>query len=272
MNEKISVIIPVYNRAATIRRAVDSVLSQTVKAYEIIVVDDGSTDETPQILNSYGDLISIITQENQGVSAARNRGINRAKGDWIALLDSDDEWLPKKLQYALEFIRLNPQIKIFQTEEIWVRNGRRVNPKIKHKKLSGNIFKESLPLCIISPSAVVLKKTLFNELGFFDEDLPVCEDYDLWLRITKRYAVGLDERAGIIKYGGHADQLSHSYPVMDIYRIKAMEKHMNDDQLRPLVLPEIIKKLEIVISGALKRRKDVILLQKKLDKYKAMLT
>ena len=272
MNKKISVIIPVYNRAATIRRAVDSVLSQTVKAYEIIVIDDGSTDETPQILKSYGDLISIITQENRGVSAARNAGIKIAKGDWIALLDSDDEWLPKKIEYAVEFIRQNPQIKIFQTEEIWVRNGRRVNPRVKHKKLSGNIFKESLPLCIISPSAVVLKKMLFNEVGFFDEDLPVCEDYDLWLRITKNYKVGLDERAGIIKYGGHADQLSHSYPVMDIYRIKAMEKHINDERLRLHVLPEIVKKLEIVITGALKRQKDVRRLQKKLDKYKSMLT
>ncbi len=271
MNEKISVIIPVFNRSALIRRAVDSVLSQSLPPDEIIVVDDGSTDDTLRILKNYERKIKIIAQKNRGVSTARNAGIREAKGDWVALLDSDDEWLPKKLEYAVEYIRNNPAIKIFQCEEIWIRNGKRVNPKIKHKKLSGNIFKESLPLCIISPSAVIIKKEIFSKVGLFDETLPVCEDYDLWLRITKRFTVGLDPRAGVIKYGGHADQLSHAYAAMDIYRIKAMEKHLDDENLRRFILPEIIKKLKIVINGAQKRQKDVDRLQEKLHKYNAMM-
>ncbi len=268
----ISVIIPVYNRQDTIRRSIDSVLKQTVKACEIIVVDDGSTDDTGRILDSYADKVIVITQENRGVSAARNVGIKIARGNWIALLDSDDEWLPKKLEWAASYINNNPDVKIFQTEEIWVRNGKRVNPKIKHKKVSGFIFKESLPLCIISPSAVVIKNELLEEVGLFDEKLPVCEDYDLWLRITKKYSVGLDERAGIIKYGGHADQLSRRYWGMDRYRIEAMEKHLNDNTFIRFILPEIIQKLKIIIHGSLKREKDVNALRKKLEKYETMLT
>jgi glycosyltransferase involved in cell wall biosynthesis len=264
---KISVIIPVYNRMATIERAIDSVLSQTVTPYELIVVNDGSTDGTEQILKRYSDRIIIITQGNRGVSAARNAGIKIAKGDWIALLDSDDEWLPKKMEYAVEFIRENRQSKIFQTEEIWVRNGKRVNPKVKHKKNSGMIFKESLSLCLISPSAVVIKKELLDEVGGFDENLAVCEDYDLWLRITKKYPAGLDERMGIIKYGGHEDQLSRIFPVMDQYRITAMEKHLADEKLVEMVLPVLITKLKIVINGSLKRHKDVSGLLLKLKQY-----
>jgi glycosyltransferase involved in cell wall biosynthesis len=268
---KISVIIPVYNRSGTIKRAVDSVLSQTVKPYELIVVDDGSTDETGDLLKSYGNRIILLRQENRGVSAARNAGIKIARGNWIAFLDSDDEWLSEKLQYAVEYIRKNRQCKIFQTEEIWIRNGKRVNAKVKHKKLSGYIFKESLDLCLISPSAVVIKKELFEEIGGFDEYLPVCEDYDMWLRITRKYPAGLDERFGIIKYGGHEDQLSRSFPVMDQYRIKAMEKHLADEKLAQMVLPVLIRKLKIVISGARKRNKDVSGLLNKLHKYEKRL-
>jgi glycosyltransferase involved in cell wall biosynthesis len=271
-----SVIIPTYNRASTIERALNSVFNQTKSADEIIVVDDGSNDQTPEILEKYKSRVFFIRQENKGVSAARNNGIRQADSEWIALLDSDDEWLPDKLSRAEQYILENPEIKIFQTEEIWIRNGRRVNPKKKHRKYSGMIFTECLPLCIISPSAVVFKKSLWQEAGGFDETLPVCEDYDLWLRISRLYPVGLDKNPGIIKYGGHEDQLSGLYPVMDKYRIQAIEKQLNDpsldDELRTAALVEIIKKLKIVIAGAKKRKIDHSDFQAKLNKYESELS
>ncbi len=261
MQMKISVIIPVYNRAAAIRRAIDSVLAQSYSAHEIIVVDDASTDDTPYVLQQYAEKIRLIAlPENCGVSSARNAGIQAASGDWLAFLDSDDEWLPHKLKMAVEFHQQHPDYLIFQTEEIWIRNGRRVNPRQKHKKPQGWIFKPSLALCLVSPSAVVIHRSLLDNVGMFDESLPVCEDYDLWLRISRKYPVGLDKRFGIIKYGGHADQLSHKYWGMDRFRLKAMEKQLKDDstpaELRLALLQEMIKKTTVLLNGAHKRNNE----------------
>lgn len=266
-----SVIIPVYNRAETISRAIESVLSQTRMADEIIVVDDGSDDSTIQVLQKYTGKIQLIQQKNKGVSAARNTGIKAASGNWIALLDSDDQWLPDKLLLAECFIKDNPDLLVFQSEEIWLRNGKRVNPKNKHKKFGGNIYKQSLPLCIVSPSAVLIKRLLFNELGYFDESFPVCEDYDMWLRVSRKYPIGLDPVPGIIKYGGHPDQLSNKYWGMDRFRIMAMEKQLADpdlpDEMRLWTLKEIASKLKVLITGYEKRGRDSIELNKKLEKY-----
>jgi len=248
---QISVVIPVYNREHLIQRAIDSVLNQTEKPFEIIVVNDGSTDKTKDSLKKYQNRIQIIEQKNQGVSAARNAGIRSANGDWVAFLDSDDEWLPEKIGKAIEFHHKFLKYRIFQTDEIWIRNGKRVNPKHKHEKFGGWIFKQSLPLCIVSPSAVVIEKDLLSDVGYFDENLPVCEDYDLWLRISRNYQIGLDEYKGIYKYGGHSDQLSRKYWGMDYYRILAMEKHLKDlslpEKQRQWVLNEVVNKLNILI-------------------------
>ncbi len=270
---KISVIIPVFNRSAVIGRAIESVLNQTYPAHQVIVVDDASTDETPRVLERYLPRIRIIRlTQNRGVSAARNAGIRAATGDWIAFLDSDDQWLPEKLQMAVEFHREHPEYRIFQSEEIWIRNGRRVNPKKKHRKPQGWIFKPSLELCLISPSAVIIQHSLFEQVGLFDESLPVCEDYDLWLRVTRRFPVGLDRRFGIIKYGGHEDQLSRKYWGMDRFRIQAMEKHLSDpelpDDLRAALLSELIRKTEILIAGGKKRNKNVVHLEEKLKEFR----
>ncbi len=249
-----SVIIPVYNRAEMIRRAIDSVLNQTNPPAEIIVVDDGSTDDTSQVLKSYRPEIQIIQTENRGVAAARNTGIARAQSEWITLLDSDDQWLPDKLRRAVKFIEENPELRIFQSEEIWIRNGRRVNPKNKHRKPAGWIFESSLKLCLVSPSAVVFQKSLFEETGGFDESMTVCEDYDLWLRMARNEQFGLDPLPGIYKYGGHDDQLSAKFHSMDLFRLRAMEKHLHDPSLpeeqRRAVRSEMIYKLEIYLNGA----------------------
>jgi len=254
----VSVIIPTYNRYACVGRAIESVLSQTYAPYEIIVVDDGSTDSTMRLLETYADRIRVIHQNNRGVSAARNTGIRTARGDYIALLDSDDCWLPQKLEKQAAFFRACPQVLICQTEEIWIRNGKRVNPKKRHQKFSGMIFEKTLPLCLVSPSAVMIRKSLFDEVGFFDESLPACEDYDLWLRITWKYPVHLIDTPLIVKHGGHPDQLS-SMPELDKYRIQALDNILKQGCLSPAqrtaALNTLKEKCRVYAEGCLKRGK-----------------
>ena len=255
-NRQVSVIIPTYNRGWIIKEAIESVLAQDYKKFELIVVDDGSTDHTFEILKQYGEDIGLIRQENRGVSAARNAGIHKASGHFIAFLDSDDLWLPKKLSHQITFFNLNPDAMICQTEEIWMRNHVRVNPKKRHKKPSGMIFKPSLSLCLVSPSAVMMKRTLFDHVGLFDETLPACEDYDLWLRISCRYPVHLIDTPLIIKRGGHDDQLSASSG-LDKYRIRAIQKIIESDLLSASQFQAAIKTLKekcaIYAAGCRKR-------------------
>lgn len=219
----VSVIIPTFNRAWCLKKAIDSVLAQDYTHFEIIVVDDGSTDKTPDLLSEYGGATTVIHQPNQGVSAARNRGVAASNGVLIAFLDSDDSWYPKKLSAQVDFFSKNPEAVICQTEEIWIRDGKRANPKKKHQKLSGMIFEPSLALCLISPSAVMMRKPFFMKMNGFDESLPACEDYDLWLRVTCRFPVHLIPTPLIVKTGGHDDQLS-SDTGLDKFRIHALQK------------------------------------------------
>ncbi len=217
-----SVVIPTFNRAHTLSRAINSVISQTFQANEIIVVDDGSTDETQELLRQWPD-IHVIMQTNHGVSAARNSGIQAAAGDWIAFLDSDDEWLPEKLERQTSLIQQNPGYKICHGNELWIRNGLPLKQLKKHHKQGGFIFENCLPLCVISPSAAVIKKSVFDALGLFDTSLPACEDYDMWLRICAANPVLYVELPILRKYGGHDDQLSHKYWGMDRFRITALK-------------------------------------------------
>lgn len=226
----VSVIIPVFNREAFIQKAVESVLAQDYSPLECIVVDDGSTDRTPGILAGFGNRIRSIRQENSGVSAARNAGVRAASGELVAFLDSDDYWLSGKVCAQVVFFATHPKAVLCQTDEIWVRNGVRVNPGKRHKKLSGSIFVPSLNLCLISPSAVMMRRSLFDEVGFFDESLFSCEDYDLWLRVTCRHEVYLIEKPMIVKQGGHPGQLSAA-PGLDRYRIVAIDKIMKSGDL-----------------------------------------
>ena len=258
-NPLVSVIIPTYNRGWIIEEAIDSVLAQDFKDFELIVVDDGSTDDTGQILDSYDQDLIVLRQSNKGVSAARNRGIAAAKGRLIAFLDSDDLWLPRKLSSQVDFLNSNPVAVINQTEEIWIRNGVRVNPKTRHHKFAGMIFERSLALCLVSPSAAMMKRSLFDEVGLFDEDLPACEDYDLWLRISCRYPVYLIETPLIIKRGGHADQLSRA-PGLDKFRIQSLKKIIESGQLEPdsyrAAVRTLQEKCTIFAGGCRKRGKD----------------
>jgi glycosyltransferase involved in cell wall biosynthesis len=227
---RVSVIIPTYNRSWCLSEAIDSVLSQTHHNTELIVVDDGSTDETPALLARYGNRLRCLRQTNRGVSAARNHGIQAADGVLIALLDSDDTWQPDKLARQVDFFDRQPAAKICQTEETWIRRGVRVNPKRRHRKPSGWIFEASLALCLVSPSAVMMRRELLEEMGGFDESLPACEDYDLWLRVSLRYPIHLIDDALVVKRGGHNDQLSRQHS-LDRYRIQSLVKIIGSEPL-----------------------------------------
>ena len=257
---EVSVIIPTFNRAQKVSRAISSVLGQTFTDFEVIVIDDGSVDETGDVLAGFKDRITLISHpENRGVSASRNSGITASQSPFIAFLDSDDYWLPEKLETQVRYFRENPDAVACQPEEIWVRNGVRVNPWKKHIKPSGWIFERSLKLCVVSPSAVMIRRAVLDEVGLFDEGFPVCEDYDLWLRIGCRYPVNLIDRFLLVKEGGHPDQLSSMLKGMDRFRIKAMVKLLHEGCLSKdqtlAVHRELEKKCRIFGNGCIKRGK-----------------
>ena len=256
MSPQVSVIITTYNRAAMVTEAVESVLAQEMTDFELIVVDDGSTDETEERLSGFGSRLKYYQQENAGVSAARNRGLALSTAPLVAFLDSDDLWLPSKLPLQYNYMTEHPEVYICQTEEVWWRNSRQINPKKHHRKPSGDIFRRSLNLCLVSPSAVMIRRKLFEEVGYFDEDLPAAEDYDLWLRVSVDHVVPLLPDPLVIKRGGHSDQLSARSGI-DRYRIKALEKLLESDRLSnrqyQWVWQALKRKCEIYGQGCLKR-------------------
>lgn len=255
---EVTVVIPTYNRAWSLPRAIDSVLEQTVPAKDIIIVDDGSTDHTAEQLKNYGKKIRTLTQAQQGVSAARNTGIKNSNTDWIAFLDSDDAWHPKKLAEQIKRA-IEEDRQIVHTNEVWLKNNVFINQKKIHKKQGGWIFQQCLPLCAISPSSVLIHRCILDTCGYFDESLPACEDYDLWLRITCRYPVAFCTQALTIKHGGHDDQLSQRFAAMDRFRILALSRLLDSNvlnqQQRLHTLNTLEKKLKIYINGARKRKK-----------------
>ncbi len=257
----VAVVIPVYERKEPLRAAVESVMDQTEPVKEIIVIDDGS-EGTPatEVLEGLTDRrLRLLFQPNLGVSAARNLGIKATKAEWVAFLDSDDRWLPEKNAMHLKFHRDHPEQLISQTDEVWHRDGVRVNPKEYHAKPDGDIFEKSLERCLISPSAVMMKRSLFDDVGLFDPTFPACEDYDLWLRITSRYPVGLISKQLVVKTGGHEDQLSRKHWGMDRFRVRALRKiidggTLSDDQ-KWGALQVLTAKLSILEMGSRKRGK-----------------
>ncbi|MEA2049136.1 MAG: glycosyltransferase family A protein [Campylobacterota bacterium] len=247
---KISLIIPTYNRKELLEKTLQSVLNQTVKVDEIIVVDDGSTDETSCLMKQYPN-IKYIKQENKGVSSARNIGISKATNQWICFLDSDDIWEDYKLEKQIEFHKKNPNILFSHTDEHWIFNGKTIKQKKYQQKPSGFCFKQNIPLTLIGASTVMIHKSIFDTIGNFDETLVACEDYDLWLRILEKYELGLINEKLIKKIAGHENQLSFTTTLMDSYRIEALQKHLDSD-FQEIIKKEIIKKCTILIKGAIK--------------------
>jgi glycosyltransferase involved in cell wall biosynthesis len=254
----VDVIIPTFNRAQVMTRAIDSVLAQTYKNFILHIVDDGSTDETQLVLEKYKDhpKIKIYFQENSGVSSARNLAAFGSLGDWISFLDSDDEWMPNKLDEQIKYLKDHTDCHFLHSEELWIRNGVRVNPKVKHLKSNDNIFERSLEFCIISPSTVILKRELFLKHHGFENNFTVCEDYDLWLKILLTNTIGFISNPLIEKHGGHADQLSTKFVAMDYWRIKSLvnlfkSPSANESQ-KILIKNVLLKKSELLLKSYIK--------------------
>lgn len=265
----ISVIIPTYNRYEVLKRALASVDAQSFRAKEIIVVDDGSDDETPQITKQFPN-ITYLYQKNAGVSSARNSGIKIAKHEWIAFLDSDDEWHIDKLQEQVKLHKNSNKLLMSYTDEKWIRDGVEVQIAKKFAKVETNIFEASLSHCIIAPSSVLMHKSLFDSVGLFDESLEVCEDYDLWLRIAHKHKIGLVDKKLITKYGGAKDQLSMKFWGMDRFRVLALEKllqEFGESDAKGMVKDELLKKYTLLLKGAIKhsKLKDVKIYEKKIN-------
>ncbi len=271
MKPEVSVIIPTYNRCAMAAEAVASVMAQRGVAFELIVADDGSTDGTIERLRErFADgFIAAADASHRGPAAARNHGVAIARAEFVAFLDSDDLWMPGKLARQLAFMREHPGCAIAQTRELWLRDGRRVNPGLRHRKRSGDIFADSLRTCLISPSAVMMKRELFEAAGGFDENLAACEDYDLWLRLLVDHEVGLLDEPLVIRRAGHPDQLSASTPALDRFRIVALLKLMEMPALgasrRDAVAEVLAEKCLIYANGLARRNKSA-----EADHYKAL--
>lgn len=263
----VSVIIPTYDRWPMLREAIASVLDQSYKEFELIVVDDGSKDGTAERLKRYGSDLRVLSQPRRGVAAARNFGVRSCRGRYLAFLDSDDLWRPKKLEIQVAFMAAH-EIQICQTEEVWIRRGVRVNPKKRHRKPSGDIFRSSLDLCLVSPSAVMMTRELFERVGGFDEVFTVCEDYDLWLRVALDTPVYLIPEPLVLKRGGHPDQLSHSTWGLDRFRALALKKLLDaglsacpaqaglQGEKRKWAIEALANKVAILTQGARKREKE----------------
>ena len=257
---RVSVILPSYNRSQSVGLAVESVLKQSFRDFELCVVDDGSEDDTVEILDSIpGSFKTLQLKENAGVSHARNCGIRSTDSEWVAFLDSDDVWHPQKLEKQIDATSDRPEHLLHFTDEIWIRNGKRINPKLRHQKREGWIFQPSLELCLMAPSTVMLKRELLEQCGLFDEELPVCEDYDLWLRITAHHQVSFLNEALMTRSGGHADQLSRKYWGMDRFRVQSLKKILANVPLRKedeMATRRVLKKkCEILLNGFRKRGK-----------------
>jgi len=257
----ISVILPTFNRRDFLRESLESVQDQSYSNLEVLVVDDGSTDDTGRMVKNSFPHVRYTWQENQGPAAARNRGVKMTRGDWIAFLDSDDLWKRKKLDKQMHFLLNTREYRACYTEEIWIRRGVRVNQKKIHRKYSGWIFPKTLPLCIISPSSIMMHRHLLEEVGLFDENLPVCEDYDLWIRLTARHPVHFLAEPLIIKRGGHPDQISNRSWGNDRYRVQALCKVLDNEtdwysmDQKKLAYGHLVKKSTVLIQGFRKREK-----------------
>lgn len=263
---KISTIIPTFNRRHTLNRAIQSVLNQDYPCQELIIIDDGSNDGTQKLINAlqkkapqHTDIRFARLKSNHGVSTARNKGLSMAKNDWIAFLDSDDEWTSNKLKKQIQFLNRYPFYRLLQSEETWIRNGKHFNKKEYHIKKGGWIFSSCLERCMISMSSLLIHRELLSTR--FDPSLPACEDYDLFLTLSRHYPVGLEPSDALIKYGGHSDQLSTKYLVMDQFRVRALSRLLqteNQDYFKEKILLVLEKKLTIILTGIRNRPTSIL--------------
>lgn len=257
-NNSISVIIPTFNRYEFTKKAIKSVKKQTRQAVEIIVVDDGSTDNT-HLLKNDRDIIYLPIPHNGNPGFVRNRGVEAASGRYIAFLDSDDLWEKNKLELQLAFMAENPALRISHTRELWLRNNKTISQKTQKHVRQGDMFEDALKKCTIGPSTVLLEKSLYTETGGFREDLEIAEDYEYWLRITAANQVGYIDTPLTRKIAGHDGQLSEKYGHIEYFRIMGLKDLVDSaafpEQKQQTALKALAEKCRIYALGCYKREK-----------------
>ena len=194
----VSIVIPTYNQSQFVNEALESVLSQSFQNFEIIVINDGSTDNTKAVLSNFNDHIQIINQENKGLSEARNKGIQKARGDFIAFLDSDDLWVPEKLESQMKLLRNNPEFlwcysdaEVFDSE---TGQTQYLYSQLYEHLYSGCIFNYLILENFIASPTPIVHRDVFEGVGLFFDNRIVAEDWDMWLRISDDHPVALIER------------------------------------------------------------------------------
>ena len=222
----VSVVIPTHNLAAYLGEAIDSALGQSYKDLEIIVVDDGSTDDTETVVNRYRDKIVYLKQERRGVAAARNRGIRASHGEYVAFLDADDLWLPEKLEEQIPYLDQDLRVGMVCSDWLVVSEAGAVGPSVLHRCKnagSGYMFREIVQASFILTSTVVVRRSSLDNAGLFDESFPTAEDLDLWLRISYRNNIALLRKPLVIKRNRNSN-LSSDYRLASIFRVKLLQK------------------------------------------------
>lgn len=223
----VSVIIPTFNRRDHLPIALDSVLAQTYRDYEIIVIDDGSSDDTREILTPYAESIRYFYQENRGIAGARNRGIGESDGAYIALLDSDDYWLPRKLERQIAYLKENPQWGMVATRCSSISADGRFRKQNRPGK-SGWILTDLFRSNFIRTSSALITRECLDRVGCFDESLPECEEYDLWLRIARHYPIAFINEP-LTVYTDNPHGVSTDSLAGRLIRLKVLEKEYLKD-------------------------------------------
>lgn len=208
---KVTAVIPVYNCEKYIGEALESALAQTYPLHEILVVDDGSTDGTREALRPYWDSIVYVYQKNAGEAAARNTGIRRASGEYIAFLDADDAWLAEKLRLQIEYFEAHPEIGLVYTDMTTFDDAGVLDKSVRISRRrtfhSGKIFPFLFREVLFCPSSVVFRKTCAEKVGGFDESFLIGCDYEMWLRMARRFEFGYVDRP-LVMYRQHANMSS----------------------------------------------------------------
>lgn len=229
----VSVIIPTYNSEKYISCAVDSVLAQNYKELEIIVIDDGSTDKTQTIIKKYSNNVRYIYQKNSGLSNARNKGIKSSKGEFIAILDSDDEWLPKKIELQMEVMRKSASIGIVSCGGYLIDSNGRIEGLVERKNYSSNrlLINDLLLKNVVSGgSFALIRKKCFDKVGMFDENLSSAEDWDMWLRIAKYFDIRFVEKPlARIRVRQESMSAPRNVDTMLINELKVIDKFYSDN-------------------------------------------
>lgn len=269
----VDIVIPAFGREKLLEEAVRSVQQQTFEDWRLLIVDDASA--TPLRCDSFAHdkRIEIIRLEkNSGPALARNQGASRGDSPFIAFLDSDDLWQPQKLELQLELFKDDPLLQWAHTNEVWFRNGALVRQKHIHAKQGGQFFSRALERCLISPSAVMLRRIFFEQSGGFNPAFRLCEDYEFWLRLLLVNPVGFVKDAATVKRAGEWEQLSSSREI-DRYRVLALHRLWRNaprtlsSEETILLLEEAARKTERLVKGAQKHRN-----RKRLATYQAWLT